>query len=242
MTPKRPPAVAAWLLKHFGCGPNTDAILGDLAEQYPHKSRIWYWRQVLRGIPVSIVREALGHKMIAAGAIVAGCIAWFVFLGVYPNFVLPSATGPVLGFDVYSALFHAPPFMGVWAATWSPVVTPLFVPSDSTIFRVWIQVVLPLVAWTVCGWIVTRVDLGRPHRDLAPLFAGFILLLNLVFVIPGLAGFVAEVRSHPLGPSGAPISVEATDLIAPTAANAVIAVFGILLGGSVRGPRLNTAP
>jgi hypothetical protein len=34
MTPKQPPAIAAWMLRHFGSGPNNEALLGDLAEQY----------------------------------------------------------------------------------------------------------------------------------------------------------------------------------------------------------------
>src|SRR5262245_35299213 len=106
MTPKRPPAVAAWLLKHFGCGPNVDAVLGDLAEQYPRKSRIWYWRQVLKGIPVSVVAEALGHKAIAARAIATGCVAWFVFLAIYLALVFGSAASSGPRFDVYHYLAH----------------------------------------------------------------------------------------------------------------------------------------
>ena len=237
MTTKRPPAAATWLFKHFGCGPNTDAVLGDLAEQYVRKTRMWYWRQILSGIPVSVVTAALGHKTIAAGAIVAGCLAWFVFISVYPGFVLGFGPGPRFGFDIFSALFHAPPFMGVWTATWSPVAFSLLFPSDSTAFQLWVQVALPLLAWIVCGWIVARVDVGRAHRDLAPLFAGFILLLNVVFVVPGVTSFVAEARRNPSGPNGARLSVNATDLIAPTAVNAAIAVFGILLGGHVRRNR-----
>jgi hypothetical protein len=233
MTPKRPPALAAWLFEHFGCGPNTDAVLGDLAQQYLHRSQTWYWRQVLKGIPVSVGREALGHKMIAARAIVAGCIAWFIYLGVSPSLVPESAAGPVVSFDLFNAFFNAPPFMGLWAALWSPVAVSLVVPSDSTVSQLWSQVALPFMAWTACGWIVTRVDLGRAHRDLAPLFAGFILLLHLVLTIPGLTGFVAEVRRNPVGAGGA-FSIEAVDLIAPTVANAAISVFGILLGGSMR--------
>ena len=234
MTPKRPPAVATWLLQHFGCGSNTDAVLGDLAEQYLHKSRMWYWRQVLKGIPVSVVTQALGHKVIAAKAIVTGCIAWIVFLSMYPSFVFGSAADSVPTFNY----FGAPPVMGAWVALWSPVAVSLFFPSDSTVFQLWIQVALPLVAWTVCGWIVTRVDIGRAHRDLAPLFAGFILLLNLVLVIPGLTGFLDVVHRSPVGPSGAPFSIRAVDLIVPTAGNIAISVFGILLGGSVRLPRV----
>jgi len=231
MTPKRPPAVATWLLQHFGCGPNTDAVLGDLAEQYRHKSRMWYWRQVLKGIPVSVVTEALGHKVIAAKAIVTGIIVWFVFLAIYPGFVFGFAprSGPT--FDLFSYLAHP---LVAWAALWIPVVFSVLSPSDSIIFQLWTQIALPLVAWTVCGWIVTRVDIGRAHRDLAPLFAGFIILLHLVFVVPGVAGFLAEVRRAPFNQNGVPFSIDAVDLIAPTVANAVISVFGILLGGTVR--------
>ena len=233
MTPKRPPAVASWLLKHFGCGPNTEAVLGDLSEQYVHKSRTWYWRQVLKGIPVSIVKEALGHKAIAARAIVAGCIAWFVFLAMYPGFVSASTSGPVLGFDI----LNAPPVLGAWAALSNPIAVSLFLPTDSTLFRLWIQFALPFVAWAVCGWIVTRVDIGRTHRDLAPLFAAFVLLLNLVLGIPGLTWFVTEIRRNPAALTGVPFSIATIDLIALTAANAALAVFGILLGGSLHRTR-----
>lgn len=228
-TPKRPPAVAAWLFTHLGCGPNTDAVLGDLAEQYRHKSRLWYWRQVLKGIPVSVITEALGHKVIAAKAIVTGCVAWFVFLAVYLGAVSGFAARSGPSFDAFQYLAHP---LIAWAALWSPVAVSLVFPSDSTVSQLWIQGALPLIGWTVCGWIVARVDVSRAHRDLAPLFAGFILLLNLVFVIPGLTGFLAEVRRS--DPSGGPFSITAVDLIAPTVANTAISVFGILLGGSLR--------
>ena len=45
MTLKHPPGVATWLLKHFGSGPDKDAVLGDLAEQYSRNNNAaWYWR------------------------------------------------------------------------------------------------------------------------------------------------------------------------------------------------------
>jgi len=235
MTPKRPPAFATWLYKHFGCGSNVDAVIGDLAEQYSRKSGLWYWRQVLTGIPVGVVTSALEHKAVAVGAIVTGCIAWFIFLTVFSTVVNGFASGPGPSFDLYNALLQMPPFMGVWAAMWSPAVSWVFYPSDSTMFRLWFQVVLPLAGWIACGWIVTRMDFGRPHRDLAPLFAGFVLLLNLVFVVPGLTGFAAELRAA--GP-GSPLSqITAIDLMISTVANAVISVCGILLGGSLRRNR-----
>ena len=57
MTPKQPPVVATWLLRHLGCSPNNEAVLGDLAEEYSRKGAMWYWRQVLKAIPVSAFRE-----------------------------------------------------------------------------------------------------------------------------------------------------------------------------------------
>ena len=237
MTTKRAPTVATWLLKRFGCGPNTDAVLGDLAEHYLHKSRMWYWRQVLKGIPVSIVKEALGHKTIAAKAIVAGCITWLMFLTIYPNFVFGFAGGPFLTFNI----FGAPPLIGAWAALSSPVATSLILPNDSTVFRIWIQFALPLIAWTVCGWVVTRVDIGRTHRDLAPLFAGFVLLLNLVAGLPGLIWFLNKMSRSTYVMNGVPFSTIAPDLIALTVAHAAVAVFGILLGGSLRRNKAEVA-
>jgi integrase len=40
------------------------------------------------------------------------------------------------------------------------------------------------------------VDIGRTHRDLAPLFAGFVLLLNLLLGVPGLAAFLIEINDR----------------------------------------------
>jgi hypothetical protein len=200
-----------------------------LSEQYLHKSNTWYWRQVLQGIPISIVKEAIGHKAIAAKAIVAGCISWLVFLAIYPSFVAGAGSVPVLTFDIMSA----PPLIAAWAVLSNPVTVSPFLPSDSTVFRIWIQFALPFIVWTVCGWLVTRVDIGRAHRDLAPLFAGFVLLLNLVLGVPGLVAFLIEISRNRFGPN-APFSANSSDFIVLTAANATVAVFGILLGGSLR--------
>jgi hypothetical protein len=44
----QPPTIAAWMLKHFGSGPDNDTLLGDLAEQYQRNGNtMWYWRQAL---------------------------------------------------------------------------------------------------------------------------------------------------------------------------------------------------
>jgi hypothetical protein len=222
-------------LKHFGCGPNNESVLGDLAEQYRQKGRMWFWRQSLKGIAVSMATQILGHKAIAARAIAAGCIAWTLFVVfVYPAFTTSFFGGNSLGVDVQA--LH--PIGSAWSVLWAPAGLSFGPnPSNPLVFLLWIQLALPFLAWTLIGWLVTRVDIGpapkesnehlivRVHRDLAPLFAGFVFLLHLVLVVP-------YVNFLGLG--------TARFLIGPITINALIAVLGILLGGSLRRSRQET--
>jgi preprotein translocase subunit SecY len=58
MTEMRPPFLATWLLKHAARG--NDALIGDLFEEYRRRhSVVWYWRQVLTTVIVSLSREAV---------------------------------------------------------------------------------------------------------------------------------------------------------------------------------------
>ena len=77
MTQRQPPRLAVWMLKHFGSGPDNDALLGDLAEQYAEKnSAWWYWRQTLGGIVVTTFKDIRNHKLLTLRALIVG---WFVF-------------------------------------------------------------------------------------------------------------------------------------------------------------------
>ena len=77
MTQRQPPRLAVWMLKHFGSGPDNDALLGDLAEQYAEKnSAWWYWRQTLGGIVVSTFKDIRNHKLLTLRALIVG---WLVF-------------------------------------------------------------------------------------------------------------------------------------------------------------------
>jgi hypothetical protein len=74
----QPPRIATWLLKHFGSGPDNETLLGDLAEQYQRNGNtMWYWRQALKAIPVSLFKEIRAHKWIAARALLTG---WVVLM------------------------------------------------------------------------------------------------------------------------------------------------------------------
>jgi hypothetical protein len=58
MKSSQPPALATWLLDHLVPGGMSDALAGDLLEQFgQQRSAAWYWRQVLVAILVSFLRE-----------------------------------------------------------------------------------------------------------------------------------------------------------------------------------------
>ena len=56
MRTSRPHGIAAWILDRFGPMPETEAIAGDLIEQYQQgRSRWWYWREVVVALAVTFV-------------------------------------------------------------------------------------------------------------------------------------------------------------------------------------------
>jgi hypothetical protein len=99
------PGVAKWLLRHFGCGVNNDAVIGDLDEWYQNgRSAGWYWRQALVALAVGFFREVRMHKALAVKAIIKGwlvvtltsffigVVCWLYFFATM-NFGNPSEAG-----------------------------------------------------------------------------------------------------------------------------------------------------
>jgi hypothetical protein len=104
---RQPPRIATWMLKHFGSGPDNDMLLGDLAEQYQRTGKaMWYWRQALKAIPVSLFKEIRAHKWIAASAILTG---WVVLI--ICELMLPDLMRKFYYFRV--AGYHVPYFWGI---------------------------------------------------------------------------------------------------------------------------------
>ena len=63
-----PPRIPKWLLRHFGCSPHNDAIIGDLNERYGHhQSRTWYWKQALAALMTGFCREAWRNRLMGCG-------------------------------------------------------------------------------------------------------------------------------------------------------------------------------
>jgi hypothetical protein len=86
------------MLKQFGSGPNNDVLLGDLAEQYRQNGNaMWYWRQAMKGIPVSFFKEIRGHKATAARALLMGWGLWTL----YVVWIVPRVTPYFLGTGDY---------------------------------------------------------------------------------------------------------------------------------------------
>jgi hypothetical protein len=226
MTPNQPPKIASWLLKHFGCGPNNETLLGDLAEQYLQKnSATWYWRQALKAIPVSFCREVRGHKRAAVSALLTGWAMWI--LG--GTLIFPLAFfGTNLGYVFVSN----DPIGSAWSFMWMPVLGPENLHEPAFAF-VAFATALPFIVGTVCGWLVSRCQIGarshpiaiqisRVHRDqktgLVLLFAGSILLIDLLLFGP----FVLQVGR-----------AVAYSFAGRLAANVAASVLGIVLGGGL---------
>ncbi len=206
MRSKQSPRIATWMLKHFGSGPNNDALLGDLAEQYLQKdSAMWYWRQAMKAIPVSLCKEIRAHKRIAARALLTGWVIWIL-----------------CNFSIFPLV--SPFFFGAWGVWWNPVLGGgiLARPLDNSaefrrVYPFVFAVVLPLIVGGTCGWLVARF-----HRDqrtaVILLFAGSILLINLQLFG---RGFLFVKGSVPYV------------FVGPLVANVAASVLGILLGGGL---------
>jgi hypothetical protein len=66
--------IARWLLSHFGCSPNNDAVIGDLDERYRAGgcSGVWYWTQAFIALVLGLIKEILSNKLLAILAVLQG--------------------------------------------------------------------------------------------------------------------------------------------------------------------------
>jgi hypothetical protein len=116
MRSERPPLLARWLLQRLYSGPNAEAVIGDLLERYQaNPSSVWYWRQTLTTIVVSLLWAIRAHKMLAIRAVLSGyAAAWLLGLVLFYL-----ARGPVG--SAVDTLFGEP--RHIFFSTWGPFIT-----------------------------------------------------------------------------------------------------------------------
>ena len=73
MKPTDPPSLATKLLESLVPLRTSEALLGDLIEQYQGgRSRTWYWQQVVLALVISAGREVRTSKLQAIRAVIVG--------------------------------------------------------------------------------------------------------------------------------------------------------------------------
>jgi len=87
MNHRKPPLLARWMLEHLALGSNSDALTGDILEEFlSGRSCFWYWREVLFAIAVGFLREVrrrrsiLGFALLWTLATPALTLCYFRFL------------------------------------------------------------------------------------------------------------------------------------------------------------------
>jgi hypothetical protein len=179
-----PPKTATWLLRHFGCSPNNDALIGDLNERYRRgHSGIWYWTQVLRAIVISLAQEIGGHKLLTACAVTIG---WVLLL---------------LGMILFRALVAT--LNAVVRSSQSGFLREMLISHrDGSLIGL---IAVSWAGWTGIGWILKR--LFQPHQRVGVLT--FVVTAVTALVIATLAVSTqrpvsapqhewASIVSHPL--------------------------------------------
>ncbi len=199
----QPPGFAQWLLKNFGCSPNNEAVIGDLNEQLSTgHSRMWYWRQVLIAIIVSVSKDIWRHKLLALRGLIIGWVLFGYVYGGFSDYALPvfglvtkslfdklySIAGADMGFRRWVVTVSNSPLY-VYEALWA---LGLFVTGAVTgavvglLHRRKVSVVLLLAVFVLTHWIIQ----GITKR----LESGFYLCTAMLIVGIVMGGVLC--RSH----------------------------------------------
>jgi hypothetical protein len=155
MTSTQPPTIATWLLQHFGSSPNNDAVIGDLNERYRRgRSGVWYWRQVLLAIVVSVFKEVWNHKILTLRAIVVGSAVFVV-----------SRYGFRLTWELLFALASWSRF---WRHNWITIA---------------IQIPEVLLSGVLAGWLVARLH-RQSQKAMVLAYAAYFAGAQIMWLLP----------------------------------------------------------
>jgi hypothetical protein len=118
MTQSQPPAVASWMLRRLVLGDRTEAIEGDLLEEFQRRrSAGWHWRQVLGAI--------LGFSNLLRISWVMVWTAAFAGAWICGHNIIVGLTHHSLLEIIFSARWTPPPFAAFFLTYFIYVTPPL---------------------------------------------------------------------------------------------------------------------
>jgi hypothetical protein len=197
MRSEQPPRLATCLLKHFGCSPNKDAVIGDLDERYANgRSASWYWRQVLISIITSVVVEVRAHKLHAVRVLVLGWLLLFPLFWLQTNTLWalvqmsPHFWSPLASFRVVAT------HQFLWWAGVGWIIARLHRPHDRAMLLFLVMSLVP--AFFLKLVVITRV-LNLHGSQYLQVFGGAMLPLIALMVGGSVFTLRQQDRAHTSG-------------------------------------------
>ena len=175
MKPTNPPAVATKLVESLVAERTSEALLGDLIEEYEGgRSRTWYWRQVILALVISAGREVRTRKLQAVSAVVVGYVTGASLF----YFTTQLAARFVGGYTAY-LVFLPLAFVSAAASGW---ILRRSHPRAMVLIFSGFCIVASVVAFAVYAWLPIS------DRAPAPIVAFFVVVDFIIWPLGVLAG------------------------------------------------------
>jgi len=178
--PANPPTLPTKLLESFVPQRTSEALLGDLIEQYEAgRSRTWYWQQVILALVISAGRELRASKLHAARAVVIGYLTG-ASLSYFTTLLAGRFVGRFVGvYTTYYLVFLPLSFFSFAASGW---IVRRSHPRAMVLIWAGFCVVASVVAFAVCAWLSILAQIP------APIVVFFLVLDFIIGPLGVLAG------------------------------------------------------
>ena len=180
MKPTNPPSLATKLLESLVPQRTSEALLGDLIEQYQGgRSRTWYWQQVILALMICASREGRTRKLQAVSAVVIGYLT-----GASLCYFTTSLAGRFVGrfvgvYTAYYLVFLPLSFFSAAASGW---IVRRSHPRAMVLIWAGFFVVASVVAFAVCAWLSVL------DRMPGPILVFFVVVDFIIAPLGVLAG------------------------------------------------------
>ena len=151
------------LLKLVLPSPDLDALLGDITEEARHRSRLWYWTQILAVLVVGSWRDIRQYPLLAARATAVGVLmltAYFSLVTAAVRLLTVLSNG---GYYIGGHWFTLPA---------RPIPEGYDLP---------VVFLVDVIGFAASGWAVTRLHRGHGLAMVMP-YLGIVKVLSLVLL------------------------------------------------------------